>query len=366
MRPLRFAVACLALSLPATSHAHMLGLRFDQGRTPATASNPVSGSSGASLAGSYDLTEEVSLDAGFGLSRPLATPPSQGGIDKSHGGTVVNLSAGASWFYGDHWYFMGSLSASPKSTSLDSTTVTVQEGKTTKDLDGLLRSDGSSAGVLLSTGYSTGSEADAETEVALTLTGSHLSTTQKLQELAGSDLAKLRDYCAAQGKDSKSCKRLTPTLNAVSEAVNSLGVNLMVSETIFQHTEISLGGTLYLYDRDPNEVGYFTIASAGRTGIQGTRDRSTSFGAGIAIAPLLWSGSLGISHKWSRARLSLTGGRGEYVDAGGHSNSLSAKVNVKLTEAWRVILAGGGQGNVDEAGDTTRSFSGSATVRFTF
>ncbi len=366
MRLLRTAVTCLLLSVPAASHAHMLGLKLDHSRTPATASNPVSGSSGVNLSGSYDATEELSFDAGFGLSRPSAAPPSQGGTDKTNGGTVANLSLGTAWFYGDHWFFMAALSGSPKSTSLDSTVVTIQEGKTTKDVDGLLKSDSSALGVLLSTSYSTGGDSDAETEVALTLSGAHLSTTQRLQELDGTDLNKLRDFCAAQGKGSPTCKRLGPALKAASESVNSLGINLMVSETIFQNSEVSLGGTYYLYNRDPNEVGYFTIASAGKTGPLGGRDHSTSFGSGVAIAPLLWSGSLGISHKWSRVRLSLTGGRGQYIDAGGHSNSLTGKVNVKISEAWRVILAGGGQGNVDEAGDTTRSFSGSGTVRFTF
>lgn len=371
--------ACLVLLAPATARAHLLGLRLDHSRTPPTSSSPVSGSSGASLTGSYDFNDDVSLDAGFGISRPLAAPPTQGEPDKTSGGTVVNLSLGGSWFYGDHWFFLGAASLSPKSTSMDTTTVSLQDGKGSQDVDGLIKADSSTAGVLLSTSYSTAGESNAETEVALTLNGTHLSTTQKLQELGDTNLQKLRDFCKAGGKGSKQCKRYGPLLDSATELLNTLSVGVLVTETLYDKTDVLLGGTWYLYDRDPNEVGYFTLATAGKGARPGAMDKGgpadkaggadrggASFGTGIALAPTLWSGSLGVSRKLADLRLTLTGGYGQYVDDGGDFRSLTLKALYKFSAMWRVVAQASAQRDVDESATSTTSFSGSATVRCSF
>jgi hypothetical protein len=367
MRVHRLVLACALLTLwPVPSQAHMLGLRLDRSHTPPSASSPVGGSSGASLTGSYDLTEELSIDAGFGIARPVASPPTQGVPDKTSGGTVVNLSLGSSWFYGDHWFFMGAASLSPKSTSLDSTTVSMQDGKTTQDVPALIKADSASTGLLLSTSYATDGESNAETEVALTFGGTHLSTTQKLQDLGTVDLQKLKDFCKAGGKGSKVCKRNAALFNASTELLNMMSVGVLVTETLFGKTDVLLGGSYYLYDRDPNEVGYFTVATAGKGIKPGGNERGASFGTGIAIAPSLWASTLGVAHKFGDLRLTVIGGYGSYVDDGGNSRSVTLKAAYKINAVWRVLASASAQGDVDEAGAGTTSYSGSATVRCMF
>lgn len=381
LRRFGLLVALLAgpmLGLPGVAQAHMFGLSLTHARTPPVDANPSSGSSGANMSGSYDWTDDFSLDLGLALTRPMLQKPTDGSTDQSKPATAISASAGASYMLGDHWFFLGALSFSPASDNLSTSTITADGKNGSTSVDALIRSTSAAEGLLLSASWETAGDSDHETEVSLTLGGAHLITSQKIVEASGADakdslvLQALINECATKRATDDRCKRLT----AGATSINSLSVGLSVTEKLYTNNEITLGGTYYLYDKDPNEAGYFNLASQGKgtqTGTQTTDGKagSLAWGTGVALAPSLWSGSLGFMHKFGDFKLTVAAGMGAYLDDDGVTRSVSLKGNYKINGGWRVLAALSAQRDIsyDAAGATNTSvtsYSGVTTVRYSF
>lgn len=381
LRCFRLLVVLLAgaiAAVPCAAQAHMFGLSLNHSATPPVDANPSSGSNGANLTGSYDWTDDFSLDLGLAVTRPVPEKATAASSDVSKGGTAVNVSTGASYTLGDHWFFLGAVNFSPASESLSSSTITADGKKGTASVDALVRSTSAAEGVLLSPSWETAGDSDYETAVTLSLNGTHLVTSQKVVEASGADaknslaLQTLINDCTTKRATSQKCKRLT----AGATSINSLSVGVAVTEKLFTNNEVTLGGTYYLYDKDPNEAGYFSLASQGKGTQAGARaidgkGANVAWGTGVALAPSLWAGSLGFMHKFGDFKLTLNGGLGGYVDDGGATRSLTLKAGYKITSEWRVLAALSAQRDIanDDAGNpqtAVTSFSGLATVRYMF
>ncbi len=368
------AVAIALLACPCPSHASDMSASASHTSGQPTASSPSYGSSTGGVTGSYDIVEDVSIDAAVSITRPTPAPPTTNPLDKTNGGTVAALTLGGSWSPGDHWLVFGTGTWSPKSTELSTTTVqlTGPKGGTT-DADALIRAVSSSGGGLLVASYDTAGEGDYETSVTLSGAVTHYATTQRVQEIQTADGIKteqeLVDACAGTAKGSKMCKRLKPLLAKQDGAVTQMAVALSVVETFFEDTDVALGATYYLYDKNPNDVGFFTVAAAGRsTSLSrgGTGGAMASFGTGVALAPMQWNGTLGVVERLGDWKLSLIGGYGRYVDDAGSSGTVTIKTQYKFNEHWKALVVASGQVDRDQSDSVTKSGSLGATVRYTF
>lgn len=380
-----------ALSLvPTFAIASSVGVSGGLSRTPASDGYPGGGSTSAGVAGSYDLSSSLSFDGGLSLSRPKATPITEGPLaGKTREATVTSLSLGTTWTPGMSWNEDGNWSLSlgfafsPKATELSSTTLTLDQeiagkGTQTVDADALLKATSGAAGAALSIAYDTMGDSNWETAVDLSLSANRTATTQTIDTMvtaAGTTVTreKLLADCVAskpsQIKLKKTCTRMTPLLGVQEAAVVAVPISLSVDETIYQNTEVSLTGTYYWYDKNPNEVGYFTLASQGRP-LPGTNQKtpstSASFGTGVAIAPFAYSASLAAAQKLGPVRLSASLGRAVYLDDAGDNTSISVKAAWKITKQWRLSAGVATQNDVASDGEATRSYSGSAGLKYSF
>lgn len=379
----------LACVLPATALASNIGLSGNLSRTPASDGYPGGGSSGAGLSGGYDLSDHWSLDGSFSLSRPITQPITEGPLaGKTKGATVSSIGLGATWTPGFDWNADGQWSLafgvafSPKAVEKSSTTLTLEQmvngSMQSVDAEALLKATSSSAGASLSLTYDTMGDSNWETAVELSASPNRLATTQSIEEMVtaqGTTITreKLLQDCAnvypKQIKLKKTCERLTPLTANHEASVVSVPITLSIDETIYQNTEVSASGTWYWYSDDPNEVGYFTLASAGRT-LPGTTTKAppntASFGTGVAIAPYAWRSAFAAAQKIGPVKITATVGHAEYLDDAGYNNSIGLRANWKITKHWRLSASAATQNDVDADGEATRSYSGSAGLKYTF
>lgn len=375
---------------PSLAYASSVGVSSSLSRTPASDGYPGGGSTSAGVSGSYDLSDSLSIDGGFALSRPKATPITDGPLaGKTKEATVTSLSLGTTWTPAMPWNENGNwsmsfgLAFSPKATELSSTTLTLDQqvpGKGTQsvDADALLKAVSGSTGAALSIAYDTMGDSNWETAVDLSVSPNRTATTQSIDTMVTAEgatvtreklLADCKASQPAQVKLKKTCARLTPLLGVQEASVVTVPISLSIDETIYENTEVALTGTYYWYSKDPNEVGYFTLASQGRP-LPGTNQKtpstSASFGTGVAIAPFAYSGAVAVAQRLGPVRVTATLGRAVYLDDAGDNTSLSLKAAWKITKQWRLSAGVSTQNDVASDGEATRSYSGSAGLKYTF
>ena len=207
------ALACASAS---AAWAHDVATTVQVSRTPSTADSPATGSNSGSVLGSWDITDDWSLDGSFGITRPtLSGDPS---LVKA--GNIYALGLGPSYSLGDHWLFMGSATFSPKSTQLSQTTLNFDDKLPpagAKDHEAQLHAESTSGGLMLMASYDTDDEdSDFQTSVTATATWNHYGTLQKIADVTVGktvvDKTTLDKACA--GATSKGCKVLTALLRA--------------------------------------------------------------------------------------------------------------------------------------------------------
>jgi hypothetical protein len=372
-------------------------------RTPSTDQNPTSGSNSAGLSGYHDLSERWSLDGSFGWTRPLTATVGDPVFSKKElEPSVLFLSLGTTWTPGGgdvtvtvdedgsrdteelpaHWSFSAGLSLSPSATGRTSTTVTLQDtlkgGQVVSyDAPALLQVKSGTAGATFSVSYDTSGDSPYETLVTLSASPSRVSTSQAVveyQDRFGNlrTQAQLKDACAtATAQNPKlfqQCKRLEPLLGTPTDAIVNLPVSLSIDHTLWSKTVVGLSGTWHFYSKDPASVGYFNLASQGRKAPDGQTlgGSSASFGTGVAIAAFQWNAGASVSHSFGALKASVAGGYATYYDGGGHYTSVTARLAYKLNAHWRATASVATQADTDSDDTTSRSWSGSAGIKYTF
>jgi len=380
------AWAALATSVAAArgAHADYVGLTGGLSRTPATADFPGSGSTSLGLNGAYDLNERWGFTGNFGVTRPHAAPSAETIFAaKVKDSSAFALGVGASWIPGfgwnaaEHWSIDFGLGFSPRSVSQSGTTIAFEStgpaGKTTAyDAEALLKSASSSADLGLGVNYDTNGDSNFETSLSIGLWPNRVVSTQSIEEIQTKDgktqtAEQVQQQCANTAKKpqlAKTCKRLMPLLKAQDAAIVTMPVMVSLSETIYSDTTVSVGGTWYLYNKDPNEVGYFTFAQQGK---QASAPKgSASFGSGIAVAPYQWAGSASVGHKLGPLKLTAGFGFSKYLEDAGNYRSLALKIAWKINDRFRFNAAVSNQWDTDSDGASTRSWSVSGGLRYTF
>lgn len=361
MRLFHPAAVALALALASpVARGHSVTDSASASRTNPTNASPRSGSSGDTAAVSYDLDDDWSLDLGAGLTHENATPPPQGSSLKAGGGNIAAFNVGADRTVGTHLMFSGTLNLSPPTTVESATTVTLTDKKgASTDADGLIRSRTRSAGLALALSWDSAGESAFEENVLVLASGTQMTTDQKLAAIETRQGAvnrqELKDSCAAaKGAGAARCKKLKPLLSDLPASLGQGSVGAIFTATLWQTTEVSVGGDLFAYSEDPGAVGIFSVASVGRN--------TASLGNGVPLAPMSWDASGALAHKFGDLKISLNLGYGRYLEAG-DSRSASVKLAYRFSRTWKAWLKAGTSNDVDADGSVVRSPSATVGVR---
>lgn len=372
-------------------------------RTPSTGQNPTSGSNNGGVSAYHDVNDRWSLDGRFGWSRLLTGSAGDLVFSKKEAeAAVLYLSLGTTWTPGGgdvtvtvdedgeqdtvelpaHWSFSAGLNWSPSATSRTSTTVTLQDtlkgGQViTYDAPALLQVKSGTLGGTVSLTYDTAGDGDHETMLTLSASPSRIGTTQSVLEyqdrlgnLRTQD--QLKDACASATPQNtklvKQCRRLEPLLGSPTDTIVNVPVSFSIDHTLWQHTSVGVSGTWHFYDKDPDSVGYFNLAAQGRKAPDGqlVAGSSATFGTGVAIAAFQWNAAASLSRNLGPLKVALLGGYASYINGGGHYSSATLRLAYKVTSSWRVSASVATQADTDSDDATTRSWSGSAALKYMF
>lgn len=344
------------------------------GGSSSSINSPIGSYGNANVAGSFDLSDVLALNASLTGTHDNRVPPAAGVRFGTSAADVWNLGAGLDWNPSEAVSFSLGGTFSPKSRSSYDTSVTVASVAD----DGRLSARTGSWGGSASASYDIGAKSTFESAFSGDATYTHLSTTQSLDDFisgqGAQNLIKVRSQCRAS--TSITCKRLAPLLAAQTAELGELALSLSYTATIAHDTSLLVSGTSHSYGgKDPTSIGLFSVASLGRTSLTGrrapTRSRSPAsdrfnFGGSLPISPLSWEVSTGLSEQVHRLGLSVVGGYGRYYGDSGHTESVTGKVSYALSEHWKLLATLGGSRDQDSAGAVTNGKTFSAGVKSTF
>jgi hypothetical protein len=326
----------LALAASTASWGHDASADVATSLTTTSSDNPRTGSVSAALTGSYDFNDAWNLGASLLYTRDLATKTP---TTSSAGSNVFLLGLSAAWMPSAHWIFLLNGAFSPPTEQRSATTVTSVTGTMA---DVIINSRTWSLGGLLTGGWSTAGDSAFESSVDV-LAGVNEFNVFQQAELGNTPVARaLRATCeTAAGRRTQVCALVNGTATPLLQGRLGLGY----VATLFGHFDVGLEGSYYLYDRDPDEVGYFAPVLLGRT----------SLGSGVPVLPMRFSLKPSLVYRFSKVTLRANYVFGQYTSAG-TNHAVTVKVTWKVTHAWRLSLAVTGQvdlgtnGNLENPG----------------
>ena len=356
--------AGLLLLAPALAAAHSISDEVGGAVTQPTVQNPRSGNLYNILSGSFDLSDAFTLGVDLGLT---LDPPmrAQGGASfGSSGGRVLNGALLLDFLPSEHFLLGVSLDFSPRSRTESATTVLFTNSLgTLVTADALLRSTSSSFGAGLTASYATAGESNLEFTFDGAVGFSRDNTVQSISSIETPRGMVQADEVIRSCENATTlsletlCRSLLPVLRAEPSTLSQLRLSLGVTATLFEDTDIGLGGTLYLYDRDPTRVGYFSLMAMGRMVLLGN---------GMAVAPILFTASPALSHRFGNLSADLSYQYSRYLADLGSGHAFSLRLAYRFSQGFQLWLRPGLQLDVQPGAEPIRSFALSAGVRFSF
>jgi hypothetical protein len=232
---------------------------------------------------------------------------------------AAQVALDAEWTISDHFMIDVRGDASPSTTSDAPTSVmfTDQSGATAP-ASADLRSRTASYGGGLSAEVTI-----KDTRFELGGGVEHFDTAQHIASVTTSagqmiTAAELRSYCGTHACPASE----RAVLAKDSASVNQLALTLGAGRTLWRDTDLSLTGTVYVYDGDPTQLGYFSVATLGS-----------------ALAPMSWSIRPDVSQRVGPFRLTASFQYGEYVNGLGWAGLVSFKAQAKLSRSLKMWIA---------------------------
>ncbi len=349
---LRAAVFMAGAALvPCSARAGTVQDEVSVNTAQATEANPRSGNVADSLSAHFDLSDQWSLSLGGLLTLEGKTPAAQRGQFPTSGALVSTVSLGLDWDPDDHLSFGAAFDFSPSSTQFAGTQLTLNTpNKPTRDASALVQSDTANLDLALDFGYDTAGESDAEWAFNTSAQVTKLDSEQNISSVRFADSSKpekkdaLVTYCASH----KCPRSLQAALQDTSITLRSIKLSASGTLTAWVNTDFTLTGDYYGYDQDPTQLGYFSVAYAGRSVSTG--------GNGIPLAPLRFLLRPEVTHRFGDLSVRLYLQAGEYVPGAGQGTAgVGAKVQYKFTKRFKLWIALAGQADTDDAGNKTNS-----------
>ena len=153
---------------------------------------------------------------------------------------------------------------------------------------------------------------------------------------------------------------LRASLSPKGTRLTQLAINAGVMHTMEGNGDLGLSASYYLYDKDPTQVGYFSLATLGRGNL----------GNGVSIAPRRYSFSPSIGNRWGALSGTLAVTYGVYIRELGYDLTTSAKVQYKLkldgSTRLKLFSKLAGSWGADQDGNTTSAVSMALGAQYTW
>ncbi len=342
----------LTILLSFRGFAHDVSIDGAFGTTTSSDNNPRSGGAGLSVSGAVDLSDSWSLFSTVGYLRNF---PQHTSDRSSPGGNVFNVSLGALWIATDHVMAMLSIQGSPPSQQLTATQGSfvrplIQEVQT---FDIRVSSTASSLGAMATIGWASMGGSRWESMLDVTAGINYFDVTQRLVVADAARAALLDSVCASTSRPGPLC-----TLREGAHTPLFQGrIGASYSAILIRDTTATMEGAFYVYDRNPLDVGYFSLATVGR---------SFDVGGGVPVNPLLWSIRPSVSHRVSRVTLKFLYQLGFYWGDTGQNHVVTLRDNVKLLPRVTLLCSLTAQTDVEVGVFSNRGFNGTLGVRYEF
>ena len=308
------------------------------------------------IAGTWDVTSRWQLRADLGVTR--ATAPTS----EEEGNTVFATSVSAELALDSHWSVSLVAGWSPASTTHSSATIlddSLPGG--TGEAVAQLTARSAMMSLAASVEYDTSGTSDRETSGSITIGASHFQSIQAITSIIDPDgqmltTRQVGDHCTIyQCSDA-----LRASLSPKGAQLTQLSINAGVMHTMEGDGDLGLSASYYLYDKDPTQVGYFSLATLGRGNL----------GNGVSIAPRRYSFSPSIGNRWGALSGTLAVTYGVYIRNLGYDLTTSAKVQYKLKLDGRTRLKLfsklAGSWGADPDGNTTSAVSMALGAQYTW
>lgn len=348
---------CLAPWGSGAAHAANVADQLTVGRTSGASGSPRTGFLADRITGMNVASDAVAITYTASATIDSGAPAPFGSPFKDRGGTIFRASVGLDWQISSRWALTAAANGSPPSTTSTATTIPFQDANgVSAPLAGDLHVRAASVGGELSAEYDSDDALPIELVFAATGGVVDYATTQRIAKLQLADNTVVSASTLQQQCQTTGCSPQLQTALAAESPGVVQGYGLFDAMVVGHRVDAGVAVTGYGYSSDPTQLGYFGVASFGR---------SPATSDGTPFAPLRLAVRPHVLLKMGRFRLGASGEYDRYVDGLGSSVVVSAKPGYDLTStvrAWVTLCL-----QVDEAqGEVWRTLSGAVGVRWTY
>ena len=319
----RWLFALVVAFFVRVAFAHDVLVEAGAAITSPSADNPRVGNASVAVAGTFEATDEWAVFATAQYTRDLATSTAEFTVT---GSNVLLFGLGASWAPSENLVTMLDLTGSPPTTQLNTTTVTVNG----RSADAVVNAQTWSLGGLWTGAWMSAGESNFESMVDVALGLTRFDVFQRMQVGSSGRAQLLRAACnTAVYQKVPLCRLLTGASTPLLQGRLGGGY----TATLFGSTDVSLSATYYLYDKDPDEVGFFSLVALGRA----------ELGNGVPVLPLQVSLKPSIAHRFGPLTLRVAYQLGLYQNGNGSNHVFGGKLTWKTSRSLRLYLSLTGQ-----------------------
>jgi len=345
MRSLLLILAIAVARVPA-AHANVAAEEISTGASVSAATTPSLSWIANRISGTWDATSQWQVRVALDATRVMAP-------EGEESNTIFNASATAELAIDSHWTTSLTAGGSPTSTTHSSATILDdtlpgEQGEAVAQL--AARSAVMSLGASLE--YDTAGTDDHETSGSLSVGVTHFQSIQAITSIIDPDGQMLTprqvsDHCAARPCSDELRSALSPKDTQLAQ----LAIGASVLHTVEGTGDLGLSASYYMYDADPTQLGYYSLATLGRGNL----------GNGVSLAPLRYTVTPMIGERWGALSGTLAVTYGLYVRDVSYevTTNLRVQYKLKLEGAARLKLYSSltGSRGADQDGNTTTSMS---------
>jgi hypothetical protein len=328
------------------ARANTAAEEISTGASVSAATTPSLGWIANRLAGAWDATSRWQLRIALDATRVMAP-------EGEESNTIFNTSATAEVAIDSHWTTSLTAGGSPASTTHSSATILDDtlpgdQGEAVAQL--AARSSVMSIGAALE--YDTAGSSDHETSGSISVGATHFQSIQAITSIIDPDGQMLTPREVSEHCASRSCSsELRSALSPKDTQLTQLVIGASVLHTFEGTGDLGLSASYYMYDADPTQLGYYSLATLGRGNL----------GNGVSIAPLRYTVTPTIGDRWGPLSGTLAVTYGLYVRDVSYevTTSLRVQYKLKLDGAARLKLYSSltGSRGADPDGNTITSMS---------
>ena len=317
MRPTSL-IALVVVVRAATVRADSVSEEVSVGTTVATATNAATQWVSDRIAGSWEPNQRWRVELEMSATRSRSTEISANASSGVGGSLAADLSPSSHWTLGA---IVGWAPYVTKSSFARIEADGLPDGMVEADVN--LVSSSWMMSVGLSAAYDSGGTGDFSTAASLRVGASYYDSEQSIVTVRDPDTLReyttmeLREDCEYYGDCSAELREgLWPQWTQVQQF--TLGAS--VTETVYQDTDLGMDFEYYLYNQDPTQAGYFTMATVD----------GGNLGEGISVSPMDYVLSPSIGHRFGDFAATGTLSYGKYIRDLGHDVTASLRVQVRL------------------------------------